>query len=162
LGTTLCVTHSHRVHINAKVNRQLAPTDAVLFKELEGKLEHSNANKPQDMLLWPGIVLMAIVSSSDKQLKNGIRYKVLEIEEQEVSVTRLDKDDEPEGEAFRMTYAEVAQKLRLTHAITYHNSQARTIRGPLRLSQTSRKSFNRRLLITGLGRAPEGKDVQVE
>ncbi len=156
-------THSHRVHINAKVNRQLAPTDAVLFKRPEGKLEHSNANKPQDMLLWPDIVLMAIVSSSDKQLKNGIRYKVLEIEEEEeVSVMRLDKDDEPEGEAFRMKRAEVAQRLRLTHAITYHNSQARTIRGPLRLVQTSRKSFTRCLLITGLGRAPEGKDVQVE
>ena len=57
---------------------------------------------------------------------------------------------------------DVASKLRLTHAITYFSSQARTILGCLRLSETDSERFNIRCLIVGLGRAPNGWDVEVE
>jgi len=56
----------------------------------------------------------------------------------------------------------VAAKLRLTHAITYFSSQARTILGSLRLVDTASQHFTLRHLIVGLGRAPNGSDVQVE
>ena len=75
---------------------------------------------------------------------------------------KLDKDDAGSGDSFELPVQDVANKLRLTHAITYFSSQARTITGSLRLTETGSKHFNIRCLIVGLGRAPNGWDVQVE
>jgi hypothetical protein len=36
-------------------------------------------NQPQKMRIWRGIVLMAIVGSAHKLLKNGLRYCVEEV-----------------------------------------------------------------------------------
>ena len=56
---------------------------------------------------------------------------------------------------------EVPAKLLLCYAYTYHKSQARTIKGSIRLAQTDHTYFSLRHLIVGLGRSPLGQDVQV-
>jgi hypothetical protein len=61
-----------------------------------------------------------------------------------------------------MSLEDVARDLRLTHALCYYSCQARTIHGPLRLSQTDSRWFTLRHLIVGLGRAPGGCRVEVE
>ena len=116
------------------------------------------------MSVWSGAILMARVDSKDAGLKNGLRYRVDRVGEAMVWLVQLNKDDEVPagGVSFEMLKVEVAAKLRLTHAITYFSSQARTIQGSLRLLDTASQYFTLRHLIVGLGRAPNGSDVQVE
>ena len=166
LGTTLCITHRARISINAEVNVALAPTNAVFVPAFFGE-NPQDANQPQDMKVWEGIVLMARCKSREKNLKNGVRYKVVAItaEEDEDSCFELRQVDDQgdfKGESFILTKEDIGSKMRLTHAITYFASQARTICGGLRLTQTGSKLFTLRHLIVGLGRAPIGADVQVE
>ena len=79
-------------------------------------------------------------------------------------MTAVNDEDEPLGTSFVLTIQELGSKMRLSHAITYFSSQARTIHGELRLAlaQTSSKLFTLRHLIVGLGRGPVGADIQVE
>ena len=100
-------------------------------------------------------------------MKNGVRYKVVAItdegdEDPYFELSRVKDEGEVVGESFLMDKMELGSKMRLTHAITYFSSQARTIVGGLRLAQTSSRLFTLRHLIVGLGRAPIGADVQVE
>jgi hypothetical protein len=113
------------------------------------------------MRVWVGLALMAVCQSSHRVLKNGLRYRV---EELGTNLTLLCIGDkgEPRGESFQMAAEEVAKSLRLTHAICYYSTQARTIEGPLRLAQTSHRMFGMTHLIVGLGRGPTGADIEVE
>ena len=65
------------------------------------------------------------------------------------------------GESFIMTPEHLGRKMRISFAITYLSSQARTINGPLRLAQTTGKNFTLRHLIVGLGRGPVSRNIQV-
>ena len=165
MGTTLCITHHCRVRVNAQVNNALARTESVFVPAVYG--DKADANQPQDMKVWKGIVLMARCGSKEKHLKNGVRYKVVAItdegdEDPYFELSRVKDEGEVVGESFLMDKMELGSKMRLTHAITYFSSQARTIVGGLRLAQTDSRLFTLRHLIVGLGRAPIGADVQVE
>ena len=99
--------------------------------------------------------------------QNGVRYKVKEITQEEENKHNFEMiavaDDNREiGESFIKTPQELGKEMRLSYAITYFSSQARTINGPLRLAQTSHPNFTLRHLIVGLGRGPVSKDIQVE
>ena len=65
-------------------------------------------------------------------------------------------------ETFTLPTSVVPYKMRLTHAITYDSAQSRTLRGGVRLTQTSSTRMTLRRLIVGLGRAPNGVEVEVE
>ncbi len=84
------------------------------------------------------------------------------MKEQGVTLIQVNDKNEIVNEPFELTFEELGQKLLLSHAITYDSSQARTIYGALRLTQTSHKHMTLRRLIVGLGRAPNGALVQVE
>ena len=151
--------------MNADVNTALARSDSVLVPAVYG--DKNDANQPQDMKVWEGIVLMARCKSKEKYLKNGVRYKVLEItdegDDDPMFELRQVKDQgELVGDSFIMDKQDMGSKIRLTHAITYFSTQARTIVGGLRLVETSSRLFTLNYLIVGLGRAPVGADVQVE
>jgi len=118
------------------------------------------AKTAQKMLIWKGIVLMG-ATTDKKCMKNGTRYKVIDIASRTVKLDQISDRDEDVGEAFEMAAEDFGEKLLLSHAITYDSSQARTIYGPLRLMQTDRKLMTLRRLIVGLGRAPDGALVQV-
>ena len=173
-GTTLCITHKCRISVNANVNNQLAPSNAVF---VPAKISNTtDANQPQDMRVWQGIILIARCGSKECHLKNGVRYQVLNITDsnnktpgsrngpkgQQFEMTGINDKDEQMGESFFMTKEEVGEKMRLPHAITYFSSQARTIYGGLRLTQTSHKLFTMRHLIVGLGRGPRACDIEVD
>ena len=100
-------------------------------------------------------------------LQNGRRYQVMAIAVTEDGSTEFEMacvndKDEKVSETFMMSEEDLARTMRLTHAFTYYSSQARTIRGELRLCDTDHRHFTLRTLIVGLGRAPRGDIVQVE
>jgi hypothetical protein len=156
-GTVLVVTHRARVAFNAEMNARLCPDE---FLEVEPGRVTLGANMPQRMRVWRGQVLMAVVGSAHRVLKNGLRYRVLELSP--LRVVKIDDAGEARGEPFALPVEEAARDLRLTHALCYYSSQARTIHGPLRLAQTEHPHFTLRHLIVGLGRAPSGSEVEVE
>ena len=119
-------------------------------------------NQPQDMLIWPGIVLMAMVPQSGALVKNGVRYEVLNVGDNQFELVAIHDDGARTSESFVVDQKELGSNFRLTHALTYFSAQARTIHGGVRLAQTSRKRFTLLHLVLGLGRAPRGCDVQVE
>ena len=176
LGTTLCISHKCRVAVNAAVNNALARSNAVFVPAVKScdRTEHvKEANQPQDMKVWEGIILIARYGSKEKQpLKNGVRYKVLAISEEEdpdqenVLIHKFEMiatdEDEQVGDSFFLSKEELGSKMRLSHAITYFSSQVRTIHGPLRLAQTSNRRFTIRHLIVGLGRGPISTDIEVD
>ena len=114
----------------------------------------------QKMRIWKGIVLIG-ATTDKKCIKNGTRYKIIDIVQNVITLYQINDKDEQQGDTFTMDPQEVGEKLLLSHAITYDSSQARTIYGPLRLMQTDHKMMTLRRLIVGLGRAPDGALVQV-
>jgi hypothetical protein len=113
------------------------------------------------MRVWVGLVLMAVCGSSHKVLKNGLRYRVETLGES-LTLIRVGDSGEPRGEPFALAVVEVAKNLRLTHAMCYYATQARTIHGPMRLAQNWHRMFTLTHLIVGLGRGPSGDDIEVE
>ena len=173
LGTNLVITNRARIRINEEVNNWLAPSSRVVVKAPDGN--QRDANQPQDMKIWEGIVLMARVQGTLKikqpkgspfNLQNGRRYQVVSIavteDDSEFEMACVNDQDEFVSETFMMSKQDLAKTMRLTHAFTYYSSQARTIRGALRLCDTDHRHFSLRHLIVGLGRAPRGDVVQVE
>ena len=161
-GTTLCISHKMRMAVNSRMNEALAlaQPDAVLVKAPEQP--STDYNQPQDMHVWPGIVLMARTKADNKTIKNGQRYQVVGLCNEEFKLAAIDDDGTLSDDVFPLSEAELARNMRLTHAITYFSSQARTIGGGLRLADTDSPRFTIRHSIVGLGRAPNGCDVNVE
>jgi hypothetical protein len=158
-GTVLVVTHRACQAFNAEMNVRLSPR---VFVELAPPQRPvMGANQPQKMRVWKGIVLMAVVGSAHKVLKNGLRYRVEEVAET-ARLVRINDAGAERDEPFELSLADVARDLRLTHVLCYYSCQARTIHGPLRLAQTDSRWFSLRHLIVGLGRAPAGVCVEVE
>jgi hypothetical protein len=129
------------------------------------------------MKIWEGIVLMARVKGGALTIKqsnnntvtlhNGMRYQVVAIadtddDSMEFEMVCINDKNEKVAETFMMSEDELARTMRLTHAMTYHSTQSRTIIGQLRLCETWHKCFTVRYLIVGLGRAPRGNTVEVE
>ena len=181
LGTNLVITNRARIRINKEVNNWLAPFSNVLVKApVSWGGNQRDANQPQDMKIWEGIVLMARVNGTLKikqsngspfNLQNGRRYQVVSIavveddshgSEPEFEMACINDKNEKVSETFMMSKQDLAKTMRLTYAFTYYSSQARTIRGALRLCDTDHRHFSLRHLIVGLGRAPRGDVVQVE
>jgi hypothetical protein len=156
MGTVLCMTHRARMARNAEMNVCLSPSDFVELAPPERPV--MGANQPQKMRLWNGIVLMAIVGSSHKLLKNGLRYRVEEV----AATARLVRIDDAVAAPCQMSLEDVVRDLRLTHALCFYSCQACTIHGKLRLTQTDSRLFMLRHLIVGLGRTPAGREVEVE
>ena len=113
------------------------------------------------MKLWPGLVLQS-ATTDRKHLKNALRYAVAASTVETTQLVRVNDAGTAVGEPFSLPTAEVPAKLRLCHAITYDSSQARTLYGNVRLTQTSHPHMNLRRLIVGLGRAPKDAQIEVE
>ena len=158
-GTTLCITHRCRVAINGATNKALARSTAVLVPAVD---TNGLPNRPQDMNVWPGIVLMAIVPQSTAIIKNGVRYEVLVANDNQFELVTINDDGVRTAASFIVDKKELGSNFCPTHALAYFSTQARTIHGGIRLTQTSHKNFALRDLVLALGRAPRGCDVQVE
>ena len=71
-GTTLCITHKCRIFVNALVNNALARSDSV-FVPVVHECGSKDANQPQDMKVWEGIILIARCGSKEsaRRMKFG-------------------------------------------------------------------------------------------
>ena len=119
------------------------------------------ATKTAQKCIYGKALYLLVQRPIKTHIKNGTRYKVIEIAQDVTTLYQVNDKDEQVGETCTMTPQEVGEKLLLSHAITYDSSQARTIYGDLRLMQTDHKMMTLRRLIVGLGRAPDGALVQV-
>ena len=81
LGTTLCISHQCRIITNRAVNENEARSDAIFVPA--NPVNRSEANQPQDMYIYKGIVLIAKCKGNAKYIKNGVRHKVKEFAEEE-------------------------------------------------------------------------------
>ena len=64
----------------------------------------------------------------------------------EIEMACVNDKDERVSETFMMSEEDLARTMRSTHAFTYYSSQARTIRGELRLCDTDHWHFTLRTL----------------
>ena len=161
-GVHLCKSHWARRQINERTNLRLKPDDAIHVKISEEVLEKTNFldNKPQDMFVWIGLIVIGCGKRGI--VKNGLRYRIVDIKDSWFSINHIDDDDHLVGDnRIELGTDELALNTRLSHAVTYFSQQARTIKSPLRLLNTESDNFEIRDLIVGLGRAPEGRLVSV-
>ena len=71
---------------------------------------NSLPNQPQDMQIWIGIVLMAIVPQSTALVKNGVRYKVLRVEgDNQFELVAINDDDAHTAASFIVDKKEFAR-----------------------------------------------------
>jgi hypothetical protein len=161
-GVHLCLSHWVRVKVNRVTNLRLKPEDAIHIKVSEEVRKKTSFldNKPQDMWVWIG--LNVIGCGKRGIVKNGLRYRIVDIKNDKFSINHIDDDDQLVGDnRIEMGADELTLSTRLSHAVTYFSQQARTIKCPLRLMNTDNPNFGIRDLIVGLGRAPEGRLVSV-
>ena len=127
---------------------------------------------------WIGIVLQAVVTerTGTHNLKKKLRFRVLAADATSTKLALIDDKgrqgsefmkpleliEKPYWNAFDVLTPLVPHKFVPTHAITYDSSQARTLHGGVRMTQTDHPCMTLRKLIVGLGRSPLGEDVQVE
>ena len=123
------MTNRSRVRINEEANRILCPADYVTIEPTD----LIDGNMPQFMRIWKGIILMARVKGtsrtlSEKQLKNAMRYQVVNIlkckktkEVKEFNLAEVNDRNEHVSDVFMMAKEEVRESMRLTHAFTYYS-----------------------------------------
>jgi len=171
--TTLVVTNTRRISINTQLNTVHAQRHVATFVAYDG-----DNVKCQSVYLWIGIVLQAVVTerTGTHNLKNALRFRVLAVDDASTTLALIDDKgrqgsefmkptelaEKPYWNPFDMLTSMVPHKFVPTHAITYDSSQARTLHGGVRMTQTDHPCMTLRKLIVGLGRAPLGVDVQVE
>ena len=122
--TTLVISHSKRMAVNAAANRALAPEASKLL-ELEvihmGCCQATNGcsqtatpqNSPQSMRVWPGLRLIG----AGGKIPKGVFVAVAEVEPDGV---RLDN-------GMRLKNQELLRATRPSHAVTYASCQGLTL-----------------------------------
>ena len=108
--TTLVISHSKRMAVNAAANRALAPEGSKLL-ELDvihmGCCETVTQNSPQSMRVWPHLRLIG----AGGKIPKGVFVAVAEVEPDGV---RLDN-------GMRLKNQELLRATRPSHAVTLHN-----------------------------------------
>ena len=124
VDTTLVISHSKRMAVNAAANRALAPEASKLL-ELEvihidlGCYETvTPQNSPQSMRVWPGLRLI------------GAGGKIPKGAEVEPDGVRLDN-------GMRLKNQELLRATRPSHAVTYASCQGLTLHNRIRLDLES-------------------------
>ena len=135
--TTLVISHSKRMAVNAAANRALAPEGSKLL-ELETHVIHIDLgccqtatpngcdkpiaqNSPQSMRVWPGLRLIG----AGEKISKGVFVAVAEVEPDGV---RLD---------MRLKNQELLRATRPSHAVTYASCQGLTLHNRVRLDLES-------------------------
>ena len=180
-SVTLTVSHRKRIQVNDLCNRLVKPMveDASRFLDVDAIVSAvPGVNQPQSVWLHRGLIMQAFTPKTDANLKNGMKYLLLDFTvEDGVASYQFEGVDEfghrrqhnyllpikpsVPDKSFWMSEGDVLRKMRLTFAVTYFSAQAATIRQPLRLEDLKHPHFTTRHLIVGLGRAPLGRLVQL-
>ena len=134
---SLVISHAHRIRINARDNRRLAPPEAVTI-EYTGT-GPTTTNMPQTMRVWPGLKLIGVGGRVTK----GIYVHVAEVGPEKIVLDG--------GDSF--THAALLKHTRLCHAITYASCQGLTLEGRVFLCDTESPHFTLKHLYVGSSRA---------
>ena len=111
-------------------------------------------NAPQDMVLWPGVVLTAVFDGMTKegiynsQLLRLESWKGSKDSEGNIRLTCVEGGDE-----YCVTHGFCARNLRLAYAMSYASMQGRSCAGTVALWDTKHGRLSRRHLVMGLSRA---------
>ena len=130
---SLVISHAHRIRINARDNRRLAPPEAVTI-EYSGT-GPTTTNMPQTMRVWPGLKLIG----AGGRVTKGIYVHVAEVGPEKIVLDG--------GDSF--THAALLKHTRLCHAITYASCQGLTLEGRVFLCDTESPHFTLRHLYVG-------------
>ena len=145
--TTLVISHSKRMAVNAAANRALAPEASKLL-ELEvihmGCCQATNGcsqtatpqNSPQSMRVWPGLRLIG----AGGKIPKSVFVAVAEVEPDGV---RLDN-------GMRLKNQELLRATRPSHAVTYASCQGLTLHNRVRLDLESCHLTLRHLYVGAL------------
>ena len=119
---SLVISHAHRIRINTRDNRRLAPPEAVTI-EYTGT-GPTTTNMPQTMRVWPGLKLIG----AGGRVSKGIYVHVAEVGPEKIVLDG--------GDSF--THAALLKHTRLCHAITYAyaSCQGLTLEGRVFLCDT--------------------------
>ena len=139
------MSHRRRVSLNEQLNRLDRHADAVLVKAVQ----QLGPNEAQDMLLWPGILVMGCMKTGPVQ--NGVFYEVEAVDDESVSLV-----DGP-----TLTHFMAARNLRLTYALTYASCQGLTLDGRVRLWDTQSPNFTKRHLFVAMSRATSADNLEI-
>ena len=128
--TTLVISHSKRMAVNAAANRALAPQTSKLL-QLETQVIHIDlgcyesvtTQTPQSMRVWPGLRLIG----AGGKIPKGVFVAVAEVEPDGV---RLDN-------GMRLKNQELLRATRPSHAVTYASCQGLTLHNRVRLDLES-------------------------
>ena len=127
--TTLVISHSKRMAVNAAANRALAPEASKLLElevihiDLGGCDKCITQNSPQSMRVWPGLRLIG----AGGKIPKGVFVVVAEVEPDGV---RLDN-------GMRLKNQELLRATRPSHAVTYASCQGLTLHNRVRLDLES-------------------------
>ena len=138
--TTLVISHSKRMAVNAAANRALAPEGSKLLEldvihidlgchETVTQVPHEYCqtatpqNSPQSMRVWPGLRLIG----AGGKIPKGVFVAVAEVEPDGV---RLDN-------GMRLKNQELLRATRPSHAVTYASCQGLTLHNRVRLDLES-------------------------
>ena len=142
---SLVISHAHRIRINARDNRRLAPPEAVTI-EYPGT-GPTTTNMPQTMRVWPGLKLIG----AGGRVTKGIYVHVAEVGPEKIV---LDGSDS-------FTHTALLKHTRLRHAITYASCQGLTLEGRVFLCGTESPHFTLRHLYVGTSRATSSELLSV-
>ena len=142
---SLVISHAHRIRINARDNRRLAPAGAVTI-EYSGT-GPTTTNMPQTMRVWPGLKLIG----AGGRVTKGIYVHVAEVGPEKIVLDG--------GDSF--THAALLKHTRLCHAITYASCQGLTLEGRVFLCDTESPHFTLRHLYVGTSRATSSELLSV-
>ena len=132
VDTTLVISHSKRMAVNAAANRALAPEGSKLLElEVMGCCDsvptngcsQTTQNSPQSMRVWPGLRLIG----AGGKIPKGVFVAVAEVEPDGV---RLDN-------GMRLKNQELLRATRPSHAVTYASCQGLTLHNRVRLDLES-------------------------
>ena len=145
----LVIRHRRRLAINQKVQaikyRTGDPGDVLRI----AAVKQHGVNIPQNMILWPGVRLTAVLDGLSKEgVYNSQLLRVVDWDSSHIKLVCVEG-----GQAFTVTHAFCARNLRLAYAMTYASIQGRSCLGSVALWDTQHPRFCRRHLVMGMSRA---------
>jgi len=163
--------------INARQNAALAAAEEArgaytVQLTWEGEDLKGTTCQPQNMMIWEGIRLIGCPRGSGKVamgVVQGVVYVVKQISDTHATLEMTrdyckDPTKPPDPltkEVAVVLLDDLAEVLRLTHAMCYYTCQGRTMDSHVVLMDTEYPRFSRRALIVGLSRATHGDLVHV-
>ena len=141
---TLVLTHAARVTVNRLRNLEEKPETAVLYRATRTR---RGENQPQNMWVYPGQELVG----AGGRVRKGLFVTVMAATPDELIL-----DD-----GATLGAKEAVECLRLSHSITYAACQGLTLKGRVRLAETTHPAFSLKHLYVGSSRCTAASLLEV-